>query len=130
MTKKQEIEAIESEITSLRFRIGVLNNSLRSLENSLSLFKNLKVQYLNNLRVLRNPLYITSILEFKRTRGELQHVKDRMHYTQIEYNNTVSEITKTERRLEILTEKYVALMPTENGTVIRGDFGGKNRDYP
>jgi hypothetical protein len=125
MSKQKEIDKLEKERADLIFRRDQILYNLRGLESNLILFKSIKMQHENNIRILKNPRYITTVDGYRKTKGELRASLRRLYELQIDFNNHQVILERMEKKIIELNERYAILLQTQYAQVIRGKFGGK-----
>lgn len=125
MNRVQELEKADSEIKELSTRIEGIKFHLRSLENSLALLNSLRIQFEQNIELLKGDEVIAAIHEFKKIKEDLQIVRNKMYAMRIDFNNHTVALERTQKLFVELQERYVILLRNQDGRVIKGNFGGK-----
>jgi|ERR1700677_2912615 len=125
MERDLELDKTARELSELGARIESIKFHLRSLENSMALLKSLKIQFEQNLEVLKSATIIAAINEFKKVKEDLQTVRARLYAMHIDFNNHTAALEQTEKFQSELKARYVILLGNQDGRVIKGNFSGK-----
>lgn len=91
----------------------------------MALLNSLRIQFEQNIELLKSERVIAAIYEFKKIKEELQTVRNKMNAMRIDFNNHSVALERTEKSLVDLQDKYVILLRNQDGRVIKGNFGGK-----
>lgn len=125
MNKSQELERADAEIKAVLTNIEGLKFHIRSLENNMALLNSLRIQFSQNIAVLKSERVIAVLTEYKKVRDDLHQVYHKLHVMQIDFNNHSVVLERTEKFLLECRERYVILLRNQDGRVIKGNFGGK-----
>lgn len=125
MDKRQELERADKERSELAYRRDQIRRHLRELDSNMALFRGLKAQYEANIRVLKNPNYITTVEGYKKVRDEFTSILGRLSAMQIDYDNNKILLERLEKSILAANEKYAILLQKQDAPVIRGNFGKK-----
>lgn len=125
MGKIQDLEKADIEIRELSVRIEGIKFHIRSLENNIALLNSLRIQFEQNIDVLKGGLVIAAIDEYKKIKEELQTIRNRLQVMRVDFNNHNLALSRSERFLIELQAKYAILLKEQSGRVIKVNFGGK-----
>ena len=125
MNRTQDLEKVEQEIKDLSTRIEGIKFHIRGLKENMALMRSLRIQFEQNISVLKDEYIIAALHEFKKIREDLQTVNTRLNALTIDFNNHNVVLERSEKFLIELNEKYVMLLRNQDGRVIKGNFGGK-----
>jgi chromosome segregation ATPase len=125
MNKLQELEKADAELKELGTRIEGIKFHLRSLENSLALLSSLRIQFSQNITVLKQNGIVPLASEYKKIRDDLAIVNNKLYVMRIDFDNHQLALERTEKFLVECQERYVILLRNQDGRVIKGNFGGK-----
>ena len=125
MNRHQELERADTELTELRTRIEGIKFHLRSLENNIALLNSLRIQFSQNLAVLREEGIVAVLTQYRKTMDDLANVNNKLYVMRIDFSNHEVILQKTEKMLMECRERYVILLRNQDGRVIKGNFGGK-----
>jgi chromosome segregation ATPase len=125
MNKVQELEQVDRERKEIGTQVDKVQFHLRSLASNLALLNSIRQQLQDNIRVLKNPLYIALLSEYGKIKAELLAVENRLATMRVDFNNHVVALERTEKMLLLANEKYATLFRNQDAPVIRGEFGKK-----
>lgn len=125
MSKLSDLERAGKELGEISARIEQIRHHVQNLEANIALLNSVRIQFEQNIALLKSGDVIPSVLEFKKIRQDLQTVQTRMNLLRIDCSNHVTMLDRANKILLELSEKYATLLRNADGRVIKGSFGGK-----
>lgn len=125
MNKIQELEIADRELRETSGRIDSIRHHLKNLDENLAVLNSIKLQFEENLAVLKSENIIPSMNEYKKIKDDLQSVHSRLYTITIDHSNHVSALERSEKMLLECRERYATLLKNQEAPVLRGNFGKK-----
>lgn len=125
MSKLSDLERASKELGEVSARIEQIRHHVQNLEANLALLNSVRIQFEQNIALLKSGEVIPSVLEYRKIKEDLDTVQRRMDALRIDCNSHVSMLERANKILLELSEKYATLLRNADGRIIKGSFGGK-----
>ncbi len=123
MNKLLELAQADKELKEISAKVETIRFHLQSLESNIALLNSVRIEFEQNLAVLKTEKLIAAINEYKKIKEDHQTVLNRLYVLRIDQGNHVLALERAEKMLLEAKERYAILFSNQDAKIIRGNFG-------